>query len=703
MITLLAPSSAALAAGLAFPALLALYLLKLRRRPVRVSSTVLWEQAALDLQVNTPFRWLRPTLLFFLHALIVGLLVLALGRPALDAGLARARRVVLVIDRSASMRASDAPRTDPALARSRFDHAKAEAARILRELGSGVGGSAQAALITFAAEPRAVVGMTADLRLVAEEAAKLQPTDQPADLPAAMKLVAAMINPDGAESGAAGAGVGSGGSGGGSGGGAERPLVIILGDGAYPLTDPLNPGEADLRFIRCGPPDWSKDAPPTGRDNAGVAALAARRDDAQPSRLRVFARLVNAAPTPKSLAVTLAFSGETAERRAVTIPAATPAEPGSLGVAFDLVRPQAGIATISLPAGDLLAADDNASIVVGPALRPSVLFVTPGAKPGETSSGVTPEGLLADVLAELPLDKLRTVSPADFQAMLADGSASANIDLLVLDRADLAVLPPIPTLALGASLPSPGLTLNPPPPALAPGAPFTPAGYALAWKRTHPVLRDVAMDAVFVGRLRGFAQTDLPPDAASAVKLEDLARAAPGPILRVSEDRGVRRLSAAFEVAQSNWALEPGFAIFLSSAVEFLTGRNAESASTSFTTASRIELLAPDAAPLGASITLKGPVELAAALPAGSRRVVVGPLELAGVYTTSAAPQVLAVNLADEHESAVATRDAIDVAGGAVIAGVEAAGPAGIWPWCVAAAAALLALEWLIYGLRSRL
>lgn len=697
MITLLAPSAAAVAAGLAFPSLLALYLLKLRRRPVRVSSTVLWEQAALDLQVNTPFRWLRPTLLFFLHALIVALLVLALGRPALDVGLAQARRVVLVIDRSASMRASDAPRTDPALARSRFDLAKAEAARILRELGNGVGGSPQAALITFAAEPRAVVGMTADLRLVAEEAAKLQPTDQPGDLAAAMKLVAAMINPDGAESGAASASVGAGAT------PAERPLVIILGDGAYSLESPLNPGEADLRFIRCGPPAWSKDSAPSGRDNAGVAALAARRDDTQPSRLRVFARLVNAAPAPRSLAVTLAFSGESVERRAVTIPAATPAEPGSLGVAFDVLRPQAGIATISLPPGDLLPADDDASIVVGPALRPSVLFVTPGSQPAAASSGVTPEGLLADVLAELPLDKLRTVSPAEFQAMLADGSATMNVDLLVLDRADLAVLPPVPTLALGASLPSPGLTLNPPAPAPAPGSPFTPAGYALAWKRTHPVLRDVALDTVFVGLLRGFAQTDLPAETASAVKLDDLARAAPGPLLRITEAGGVRRLSASFEVAQSNWALEPGFAIFLSSAVEFLTGRNAESASSSFSTASRIELLAPEAAPLGASITLKGPVELNAALPAGSRRVVVGPLELAGVYTTSASPQVLAVNLADEHESAAATRDELDVAGGAVIAGAEPAGPASIWPWCVAAAGALLALEWLVYGLRSRL
>lgn len=691
MITLLAPSAAAVAAGLAYPALLTLYLLKLRRRPVRVTSTVLWEQAALDLQVNTPFRWLRPTLLFMLHALIVGLLALALGRPALDAGLASARRVVLVIDRSASMQAADAPPDAAGRPRSRFDQAKDEAARILRELAAG--STSQAALVTFAAEPRAVVGMTADLRLVADEAAKLEPTDQPGDLAAAMKLISAMVNPEGAESGAASASASA----------AERPLVIILGDGGYPLDQPLGAGEADLRFIRCGPPGWSKDASPTGRGNAGVAAVAARRDDAQPSRLRVFARLINAAPTPRSLAVTLSFSGETVERRAVTLPAATAAEPGALGVAFEAVRPQAGIATISLPAGDLLAADDDASVVIGPALRPSVLFVTPGAH--AAAPGITPEGLLADVLAELPLDKLRTVSPDELQGMLRDGTV-ANTDLLILDRTDLSVLPPIPTLALGSSLPSPGLLLNPPLAPPTPDAPALAAGYALAWKRTHPVLRDVAMDGVYVGRLRGFAQAEVAPEAASAVKLDDLARAGAGSLLRVSEDGGVRRLAASFEVAQSNWALEPGFAIFLSSAVEFLTGRNAESASTSFSTASRIDLLAPEpaptAAPSGGSVTLKGPVELVAALPAGSRRVVVGPLEHVGVYTAAAVPPVLAVNLADENESAVATRDELEVAGRAAVAGAETSGPAGVWPWCVAAAGVLLAVEWLLYGLRSR-
>ncbi|MFY7874007.1 MAG: dihydroxy-acid dehydratase, partial [Pirellula sp.] len=53
----------------ALPLLLALYLLKLRRRPLRVVSTLFWPRASEDAQVNVPLRWLRPSWLLLLHLL----------------------------------------------------------------------------------------------------------------------------------------------------------------------------------------------------------------------------------------------------------------------------------------------------------------------------------------------------------------------------------------------------------------------------------------------------------------------------------------------------------------------------------------------------------------------------------------------------------------------------------------------------------
>ncbi|MBZ0172981.1 MAG: BatA domain-containing protein, partial [Phycisphaerales bacterium] len=73
--TLLSPGTMLLAASLTVPPLVVFYLLKLRRRPLRVTSTMLWEQAAHDMQVNVPLRWIRPNWLLLLHALILALLL----------------------------------------------------------------------------------------------------------------------------------------------------------------------------------------------------------------------------------------------------------------------------------------------------------------------------------------------------------------------------------------------------------------------------------------------------------------------------------------------------------------------------------------------------------------------------------------------------------------------------------------------------
>src|SRR5437764_531245 len=97
-----------------------MYILKLRRRDVVVSSTYLWRQVIRDVQANAPFQKLRKNLLMFLQILAVALIVFALARPFWKGAGIGGRSVVIVVDTSASMMATD-------VGRSRLDEAKREA------------------------------------------------------------------------------------------------------------------------------------------------------------------------------------------------------------------------------------------------------------------------------------------------------------------------------------------------------------------------------------------------------------------------------------------------------------------------------------------------------------------------------------------------------------------------------------------------
>src|SRR4030088_1623530 len=87
--------------------IIALYFLKLRRRPVEVPSTLLWRRSIEDLHVNSLFQRLRRNLLLFLQVLAVLLAMLALLGPRVKGSAGQGQRYILAIDNSASMSATD--------------------------------------------------------------------------------------------------------------------------------------------------------------------------------------------------------------------------------------------------------------------------------------------------------------------------------------------------------------------------------------------------------------------------------------------------------------------------------------------------------------------------------------------------------------------------------------------------------------------
>jgi hypothetical protein len=501
-------------AAAAVPVLLALYFLRLRRRRMRIASTLLWRRSAEDIQANVPFQRLRLSLLLVLQLLAVAALVLALGRPVLRPDPGRAQRLIVLVDRSASMSATGSDR------RTRLDEAKQAARAVVQRMGRA-SEPAEMMVISFASSAQVLCGFESDRRRVIEALDSITPTDEEADLDSALELAGAFTAGD--ESGAA-------------------PGVALFSDGG--VRPPAAPGGFSLRagrfrFVRAG-----SDTPDS--DNTGIASFSARRDHRDPDTVLVLARLVNAAPRPVDTAVTLRVDGAPAEIRWVTIPGAAE-HAGEIAFSAALDLPGGAVLALALGHRDELPADDAAALVISAAAAPRIGLVHPAAGPDPD-------------LAAL----LESLGPRELLSAEAAGSPAdppwprESVDVLVFDRVQPAREPDVPALIVGAV-----------PRGAAPrGDAGAGAARILSWDRAHALLRHVSLDALV---FRGHGAAELPPE------WKALAYGPGGAVIAARADP-VRAVAVTFELAQSNWPTDVSVAVFLQNAIEYLFPTGAEPA-----------------------------------------------------------------------------------------------------------------------------
>src|ERR687894_1331153 len=94
--------------SLLIPVVVAMYLLKLRREERTVSSTFLWQRMVRDVEANAPWQKLRRNILLLLQLLALLALMFALARPFIRTTGISGKNLIIVVDRSASMAATDA-------------------------------------------------------------------------------------------------------------------------------------------------------------------------------------------------------------------------------------------------------------------------------------------------------------------------------------------------------------------------------------------------------------------------------------------------------------------------------------------------------------------------------------------------------------------------------------------------------------------
>ncbi|HWZ92949.1 MAG TPA: VWA domain-containing protein [Polyangiaceae bacterium] len=245
--------------------LVVLYVLKVRRQRLTVSSTWLWAAAARDVAAKSPFKRLVPQVPLILELLVLALLALSLARPATRGGHIAGDHVAIVVDTSASMAALEPD------GRTRLAHALDAASAVIRALGPG----AQAVIIDAGRDARVVSAMDSDRRRLEASLAKLEASDAEGRMTQAIATATTQLRPF--EKGA---------------------RLVVVSDGALAERDAFASSHLPIELVRVGEPV----------DNAAIVRLdLATSEDSSSHREQVqaFAMVENFGLKPRSLYVTL--------------------------------------------------------------------------------------------------------------------------------------------------------------------------------------------------------------------------------------------------------------------------------------------------------------------------------------------------------------------------------------------------------------
>jgi len=661
-VTFLAPIAGAVLAASLIPPLIALYILRLRRRPRAVSSTLLWLHAVEDLQANAPFQRLRRNLLLLLQLIAILLLAAAVMQPQSRGGAPAGGRLVLFIDVSASMNVPDGPG-----GRTRLEQARRLARERIDNIYAGSlfrRGGAETMIITFGDRAEVVCRFSRSRSELLDAIDRIQPTDGETRIAEALKLARAYmtnVDPD-----------------------SDRPI----GDpGAWELFSDGRIADLDEEVLRGESLIYHR-VGETEAPNAGIISLSVDRPIDRPSAVEIFVSVVNWSRAEMRREVQLSVNGSARALREIVIPpqeidrASGRPSPGRASLAFaPFEEPRGAVIEVALIGSDALAADDVAWAVLPPPRALRVALVAPR------------NVAVADALGGLELQQLVRLTPERYLDLTSRGEID-TFDVVVLDGwvpEDESGMPPGRYLVFGSPPPVRGIEMR--------GS--TGPQMVLSTRSDHPVMRYASMDQIVIGDA---------VDVAVAADVLALAESRDGPLI-MQVSRGAQQvIYVAFNVHASTWPFERSFVNFVYDSVDFLGRSGTGLTEQSLRPGDVIVARLPSSA---TSMTLS--------LPDGSiERPVVhdpalfswGPIRRVGLHTLGwrdalhDEPQirVFASSMLSEQESDVDAADEIGIGGTRIS---DRTGSSmlytPLWPFAILFTLAVLMLEWWLYNRRTRL
>ena len=218
-------------------AVIVLYILKVRRRPVTVPYLRLWETLIAETRTRSLFKRLKRLLSLLLQLLILACVIFALTQPSLDLDTIQEEHIVLILDASASMNAIE----DDESGRTRFDILMEKAGELVEDRSHE-----DSLMIVEACDRIRVLSPFARNTIKLREAlAQARPTHRSLDVARAYAF-AQEVTRD-----------------------LDNPVIIFLSDGSAGAIEKVIEGADRAHLLLIGTP----------RDNVGIVRFSARKNE----------------------------------------------------------------------------------------------------------------------------------------------------------------------------------------------------------------------------------------------------------------------------------------------------------------------------------------------------------------------------------------------------------------------------------------
>ena len=352
------------------PVIVLLYLLKLKRRPVTVSTLLFWQRLMQENRRRALFQRLRNLFSLLLHLLIFALILGALAKPTFDRRIREGSSLVVVLDTRARMQAVESD------GRTRFLRAQELAADLVKQASA----TREVAVITAGASPEVVAPFSGDENLLRQAVQQIVPTEAAGELSSAIQLAGDLL--------ASRRG--------------DRRIVVLAAPGS---TVP-EVASTRVEFVAVGEP----------HDNLAITRFATRPLPNSPQTSEVLLEVRNFGESAASGNLELRYDGTLLDVKPFTL------ETGGrrLDVFPSVPRPSRnarGWLTARLDTADALALDDMARAILPPPKTRRVLLVSAG------------NWFLEKLLAADPSISFELIAPeawqpsfaAKFDAVICDG------------------------------------------------------------------------------------------------------------------------------------------------------------------------------------------------------------------------------------------------------------------------------------------